>query len=122
LRVIEFTESQLSEKQLMTLLNEEEGFIQPYVSFQLATIKFEQKDFRRAREYYQDTVSMLPNSRLAEIAKERIEQIEARRKVSPQTIGAVLPFQVVIPMWPIAHFGACSWALAFTVKIDRISS
>jgi branched-chain amino acid transport system substrate-binding protein len=91
LRVIEFTESQLSEKQLMTLLNEEEGFIQPYVSFQLATIKFEQKDFRRAREYYQDTVSMLPNSRLAEIAKERIEQIEARRKVSPQTIGAVLP-------------------------------
>ena len=91
LRVVEFTESQLSERQLMRILNEEDGFLLPYVSFRLATLKFEQKDFRRAREYYQDVVSELPDSRLAEVARERIEQIEARRKVSPKTIGAVLP-------------------------------
>jgi len=91
LKVIEFTESQLNEDQLREVIRSEAGFVAPYAYYRLATIKFEQRDFRRARDYFREVVDILPKSRLAELSQERINQIDARRKVNPKAIGAILP-------------------------------
>ena len=91
LKVVEFTESQLNEDQLREVIDSEAGFVAPYAYFRLANIKFEQRDFRRAKDYFEEVVNVLPKSRLAELSRERINQINARRKVNPKAVGAILP-------------------------------
>lgn len=92
IKAIEFVESRLSDNELQTVVSERDyGFVRGYALFRLANLKFEQRDFRRARDFFSDVVTLMPDSDLSERAKNRIEQIDARRRVEPKTIGAILP-------------------------------
>lgn len=92
IRAIELVETRLTEDELDDVAGDSDfKIVQPYALYKLGVIKFEQKDFRRARDYFSDVEDKLPNSELAEKAVQRIGQIDARRKVDKRTIGAILP-------------------------------
>ncbi|MCB0407522.1 MAG: penicillin-binding protein activator [Bdellovibrionales bacterium] len=92
IRAVELVETRLIEEELESVADDSKfKLVQPYALYKTGIIKFEQRDFRRARDHFNDVATMLPNSDLAEKALQRIEQIDARRTVDKKTIGAVLP-------------------------------
>ncbi len=91
-RANELVESKLSEEELSTVSRSADyGWVRGAAYFRLANIYFEQKDFSRARDAFAEVISFAPNTEMAVRAKERIDQIEARRRVDSGTIGAILP-------------------------------
>jgi branched-chain amino acid transport system substrate-binding protein len=92
IRAIELVETRLSEEELSSVVNDGRfKSVQAHALYKVGLIKFEQRDFRRARDHFKDVTSAVPNSDLAEKAQSRIDQIDARRMVNKRTIGAVLP-------------------------------
>lgn len=92
IKALEYTESRMSESELAQVAESAEfGFLRGYALFRLANIYFEQRDFNRARNAFRDVMDLLPNSDLSEKASAKIKQIDARRQVNPQTIGAIIP-------------------------------
>lgn len=92
LRALDHVESQLRENELETVARDSDyGFVRPYALLRVARSYFEQKDYSRAESYYSKVVSLAPGSDYANEAAQAIQQIEARRRVDPYTVGAVLP-------------------------------
>ena len=92
LRANELVESKLTEEELSSVARSTEyGWVRGSAYFRLANIYFEQKDFSRARDSYSEVITFAPNTEMAIRAKERMDQIEARRRVDSETIGAILP-------------------------------
>lgn len=91
-RANEIVESKLTEEELLTVSRSGEySWARGAAYFRLANSYFEQKDFSRARDAFTEVIGLAPNTDMATRAKERIDQIEARRRVDSGTIGAILP-------------------------------
>lgn len=91
-KAIDFLDSRLSEKEVEIIAGDDDyGALQAYAKFQIATRKFEEKDYSSARSLFKDVVEILPDSDITEQSEKYLEQIEAQRKVHPMTIGAILP-------------------------------
>jgi len=92
LKAMDFIESRLSEKDIEAVAdNSRYGFVRGYAVYRVAQSYFEQRDYRRAKNYFEEVIKLLPNTDLSSQSKNLIKQIDARRKVSPKTIGAILP-------------------------------
>lgn len=91
-RAIDYVESHLSDQDLEIVAGDSKfGFVRSYAVLRIGTLLFEQRDFWKARDFLLETVSLAPETELSEKANHLLEQIEARRKVEPYTVGAVLP-------------------------------
>lgn len=92
MRAIDYVESRLNDRELDAVSRRREfSFVRGHALFKLGGHYFEQRDFRRARQFFASVMESMPDTDLAERAQMMMEQIDARRKVSPYTIGAVLP-------------------------------
>jgi branched-chain amino acid transport system substrate-binding protein len=60
-------------------------------TFRLAEFAIEDRDLSEARSYFAQTINLSPENDLAIKARDRLEQIEAVRRVEPRTIGVILP-------------------------------
>lgn len=88
----EFVDTKLRAEDLIAVASDTDyGFVRNQALLVVGTAYFEQKDYSRAENAFRDLVSYYPNTDNAAIAQQRLEQIDARRKVEPYTIGAVLP-------------------------------
>lgn len=86
---------------LDTRLNEDElrevserssfRFLRPTAKYRIGLSFAEQKQLARARSAFQDVVALSPGTELAERANSLILQIDARSRVNPRTVGAILP-------------------------------
>jgi branched-chain amino acid transport system substrate-binding protein len=89
---LDFMDSRLSDSDLKEIASESKyGFLQPTAKYRYALSLAEQKDFSRARSLFEDVVRLAPASDLAERSTKLIEQIDARNRIDPRTIGVVLP-------------------------------
>lgn len=92
IKALEFVESTLLEEQLRVVADEPAfDFVRTPALYRVATTYFEQRDYTRAEVYFKNIISSAPNSDFANNANNFLEQIAARRRVSPFTIGVVLP-------------------------------
>lgn len=88
----EVVESNLKESELASIAQDPAfGFVRLQALYRVGIISFEQKDFTRAESYFEQLQTLAPQSDLSLEAKNYLEQISARRRVAPFTIGAVLP-------------------------------
>jgi ABC-type branched-subunit amino acid transport system substrate-binding protein len=89
---VDLIESRLTERELDAVAGDA-GFdwARAYAYFRLGAISYDNHDFSKARDEYQSLLSAFPTSDLAEQARARISQIDARRQVDAYTVGAVLP-------------------------------
>lgn len=88
----ELVESNLSDDELHAVARDSSfGFVRVQALYRVATTFFEQRDYSRAESFFRDVLQIAPNTDIAQHAQNYISQIEARRRVSPLTIGAVLP-------------------------------
>lgn len=86
---------------LDTRLNEDElrqvaerssfRFLRPTAKYRIGLSFAEQRQLSRARSAFQDVVALAPGTEIAERAAGLITQIDARSRVSPRTVGAILP-------------------------------
>ena len=91
-KAINFVEFQLSRLDLEIVTADRSfGFVRSFAFLRMGVLLFEQRDFWKAKDYLQETVKLAPETELAERANHLLKQIEARRKVEPRTVGAVLP-------------------------------
>jgi branched-chain amino acid transport system substrate-binding protein len=67
------------------------GTIESLAKYRYALILADQKDYSGARSALQDVARMAPGTELADRANRFVQQIDARNKVDPHTIGVVLP-------------------------------
>ncbi len=92
IKALEYVDSSLREEELKTVAdNSNFSFVRSPALYRVATTYFEQRDYTRAEDYFRKIIDSSPDTDLAHNAKNFIEQIEARRRVSPFTIGVVLP-------------------------------
>ncbi len=88
----EIIEGRLSDSELQEVADDSEyGFLQAPAKFRYALIMADQKKYQKARGYLGDVITMAPDSDLSERAQMLAQQIDARQKVDPRTIGVVLP-------------------------------
>ncbi|MEK7358706.1 MAG: penicillin-binding protein activator, partial [Bdellovibrionota bacterium] len=71
--------------------NSKFGFMQAPAKYRYALVLADQREYSRARSALADVVSIAPGSELAERATRFIDQIDARNRVDPRTIGVSLP-------------------------------
>ena len=91
LKMIDYVESRLTEKELEFVVSKDlPAWRGPTLLYRLAQIRFEQKDYDRLSPITR-VARLLPKSRLAELSRKRIQQINARRSADPRTVGAILP-------------------------------
>ncbi|HVK60398.1 MAG TPA: penicillin-binding protein activator [Bdellovibrionales bacterium] len=91
-RALDFLDSKLSSDDMKEVASGSKyGFLQPIAKFRYGLALAEQKDFSRARSQFEDVVELSPGSDLAERSARLIEQIDARNRVDPRTIGVILP-------------------------------
>ncbi|MBN8539270.1 MAG: penicillin-binding protein activator [Deltaproteobacteria bacterium] len=86
---------------LDTRLNEDElrevserssfRFLRPTAKYRIGLSFAEQKQLARARSAFEDVIALAPGTELAERATGLITQIDARSRVNPRTVGAILP-------------------------------
>ena len=89
---IEVLESRLNENEIQNVADDSDyGFLQAPAKYRYALLMAEQRNYDRSRRYLSEVVSIAPDSDLAERASTIIQQIDARQKVDPRTIGVVLP-------------------------------
>lgn len=67
------------------------GFLRPTAKYRIGLIYADQRQLGRARDAFQDVVSLAPGTEIAERAALFITQIDARSRVNSRTIGVVLP-------------------------------
>lgn len=92
IKALELVESTLKETDLQTVANDASyGFVRGHALYRVATSYFEQRDYSRAENYFLEVLDLLPNTDFAQNSQNFLNQIAARKRVSPLTIGAVLP-------------------------------
>lgn len=92
IKALEFVESHLREEELKSVADDSFfSYVRSPALFRVATTYFEQRDYARAETYFHGVINNSPESDMAQSSKNYLEQIEARRRVSPFTIGVVLP-------------------------------
>lgn len=92
IRAVEIVESNLKDDELKSVADDSSfGPYRHVALYKVGVAYFEQRDYSRAESYLERLKSMAPESDLATEATTIIEQIEARRRVKPLVIGAVLP-------------------------------
>lgn len=67
------------------------GFLRPTAKYRSGLYYADQRQLGKARSAFEDVISLVPGSELAEKASAFIAQIDARSRVSPKTVGVVLP-------------------------------
>lgn len=67
------------------------GFLRPTAKYRLGLLFADQRQLSRARGAFEDVVTLVPGTDLAERASNLISQIDARSRVSGRTVGAILP-------------------------------
>ncbi|MBK9040834.1 MAG: ABC transporter substrate-binding protein [Bdellovibrionales bacterium] len=91
-RALDFVESHLSDPDLEIVARDKNfGFVRSIAVLRIGTLLFEQRDFSRSYDFLVEAVELAPESDISEKASNLLKQIEARRKVDPFTVGAVLP-------------------------------
>jgi branched-chain amino acid transport system substrate-binding protein len=92
IRAIEFIESKLHDNELEIIAkNTEFDFLRPLAMSRVAMTYFEQRNYDLSETYFRGVLSLAPNTDIATSAESHLRQIEARRRVEPYTVGAVLP-------------------------------
>ncbi len=92
IRALNIVENSLSKKQLMTVARSSKySFARPVAIFSLGLFAFEKSDFNMAKRYLTKVLSSSPDSEIAERSQELIQQIDARKHVNHNTVGAILP-------------------------------
>ena len=92
IKALEYIESGLKEDELKTVANTAEfDYIRAPALYRVGTTYFEQRDYSRAENSFQSLIRNFPNTDLSRNAAQYVAQIEARRRVEPFTVGAVLP-------------------------------
>lgn len=85
-------DTRLNEEQLTEVADRSSyGFLRPTAKYRIGLSFAEQKQLARARSAFQDVVGLAPGTELAERASALIAQIDARSRVNPRTVGAILP-------------------------------
>lgn len=85
-------DTRLNEEQLTEVADRSSyGFLRPTAKYRIGLSLAEQKQLSRARSAFQDVVGLAPGTELAERASALIAQIDARSRVNPRTVGAILP-------------------------------
>lgn len=85
-------DTRLNEEQLTEVADRSSyGFLRPTAKYRIGLSLAEQKQLARARSSFQDVVALAPGTELAERATTLIAQIDARSRVNPRTVGAILP-------------------------------
>ena len=91
-KAIDFVESHINDTELKIVAKDRSfGFIRSFAFLRIGVSFFEQRNFWKAQYYLEKTVSLAPETELAERAMYLLNQIKARHKVAPYTVGAVLP-------------------------------
>ncbi len=67
------------------------GFLRPTAKYRMGLSFADQRQLSKARSAFQDVISMVPGTELAERATNFITQIDSRSRVNSQMIGAILP-------------------------------
>jgi branched-chain amino acid transport system substrate-binding protein len=92
IKALEYVESILKENELQAVASQSSyGFVRGHALYKVGLMYFEQRDYSRAESYFSDVINLMPDTDFAQSARNYIDQIAARRRVSPFTIGAVLP-------------------------------
>jgi branched-chain amino acid transport system substrate-binding protein len=87
-----FDSTRFSPDELKEISNDSKyGAAQPLARYRYALILADQKDYSGARSALQDVARMVPGTELADRANRFVNQIDARNKVDPRTIGVILP-------------------------------
>lgn len=91
-RAFDYVESHLNDTDLETVADGSEfSFVRGIALLRMGTLLYEQRDFSRAQDYLRKAIDFSPETETSEKASNILQQIEARRKVYPYTIGTVLP-------------------------------
>ncbi len=91
LRAIDLIESRLNEKEVTSIANSDFGWLRAYAYFRLGMIAVDERDHAKARSAFARVIELQPTGELNERARQRMDQLDARRKVESFTIGAILP-------------------------------
>tara|TARA_B100001248_G_scaffold262718_2_gene261495 strand:- start:40951 stop:42858 length:1908 start_codon:yes stop_codon:yes gene_type:complete len=92
MRALDIVNSNLTKEELMQIVgNRDFDFVRSAAFYQLGKMFFEQKEFSRASSYLSSAISVNSKSKYAELAQHILDQIRARSRTEPYTIGAVLP-------------------------------
>lgn len=92
LKVLDIIDSKLSDKQVEQAADKfSQDFIRGAASFRLGTSLFEQGFYDEARSKLSTARTYLKEGQMTEKASELIEQIDSRRTVDQNVVGAVLP-------------------------------
>jgi branched-chain amino acid transport system substrate-binding protein len=87
-----FDSTRFSPDELREISNDPKyGPLEALARYRYALILADQKDYSGARVSLQDVARLAPGSELAERANRFIQQIDARNKVDPRTVGVILP-------------------------------
>lgn len=92
MRALEMIETKLSPQDVEKAANDSDyGFIRPHALLKVGRTAFENKNYGGAESTLNSVVQLAPGTDLATEAQKYISQIEARRRVDPLVVGAVLP-------------------------------
>lgn len=90
-RALQLTE-EMNRSQLESVISDSDfGFLRGHAAYRLAQIAMSQQDTYVAKSAYSKVAQFLPETELAELSLQKIEQIEMASRVNPSTLGAVLP-------------------------------
>lgn len=91
-QAIEIVETKLSENDLHEVArNSDYAYSRANALYRLAEISIDRRDLDTGRRYFKSVIELQPNTDLALKSQEIIDQVEASKRVSPKTIGVVLP-------------------------------
>lgn len=92
MQAIEIVENKLNDEQLEAVANGADfGYLRGHAMFHLAELSLENRDTSGAKKYFKGVIEYLPGSDLAIRSQEILNQMDALKNVSPQTVGVVLP-------------------------------
>lgn len=87
-----FDSTRFSKDDLREISNDPKyGPLEALARYRYALMLADQKDYSGARAALQDVVKLAPGSELADRANRFVQQIDARNKVDPRTVGVILP-------------------------------
>jgi ABC-type branched-subunit amino acid transport system substrate-binding protein len=92
IKALEYVDTQLNESELESVANNSEySFVRTTALLRVGISYFDQRDHTRAESFLRTVVSTAPGTDSSDTAENYLQQIMARRRVEPYTIGAVLP-------------------------------
>lgn len=91
-KALEIVETKLNETELHEVSrNSDFSFVRSHSLYRLAEISLDHRDLDNAKRYFKSVIETQPENDLAYKSQEIIDQLEASKRVSPKTIGVVLP-------------------------------